>query len=100
MKNARPTDKDLRYYVIDNYAPSWKEIGILLQLPTAKLLIIEANHPHDCVRQCISMFQIWQQIDVNATWKKLIEVLDEVDGKVYIHMHVYICMCTCINIYS
>ena len=98
MKNNRPTFREFKIYVLHNYAPFWKEIGLLLELPTTHLCIIEVDHPNNCVNQCTAMFHLWIERDPYATWKKLIEVLDEIDrthGKVYILMHVYVLMCIC-----
>ena len=61
--------------IIPKYAIYWKEIGIGLSLSYEALQIIEADFPKTTER-CTNMLVKWLQTDVNATWKKLLQVID------------------------
>ena len=73
--NETPELKELRGLIVPNYAVSWNEIGIGLGLAYEALQIIET----DCARitqRCTDMLAKWLQKDVNATWQKLLQVID------------------------
>ena len=67
--------KDLYQYITPKYATKWKVIGTLLNIPSEQLDIIE----HDCMFRaeacCNDMLKNWLQVDVTATWKKLLGVI-------------------------
>ena len=70
-----PELKELQNLITPYYAHCWKEIGIGLNLPYGTLEIIEANYSK-VEQRCTNMLARWLQKDVNATWEKLIEVID------------------------
>ena len=70
-----PKLKELYGLIVPNYAVCWKEIGIGLGLAYEALQIIET----DCAKttqRCTDMLAKWLQKDVNATWQKLLQVID------------------------
>ena len=73
--------RELQNLIIFSYAHCWKQIGLGLKLSYAKLQIIEANYTKSEER-CIAMLDKWlQKEDGNATWQKLLEVIDSISGR-------------------
>ena len=76
LESERPKLNELIEIVTPEYASVWKTIGILLNLNSETINIIE----HDChckaVGCCNAMFTKWLEVDDNATWKKIKEVLN------------------------
>ena len=60
-----------------NVADKWKDLGLqLLRSDQEKMLnIIAADHPHDVVRCCKCILEIWLDTTINATWNQLITAL-------------------------
>ena len=74
-----PLLKDLSNYIIPWYASRWKKICEGLGLTPEVANSIELDH-QGCHRQCLKMLQKWLQVKAdNATWKKLLEILDSPD---------------------
>ena len=67
--------KELQSLITADYAHCWEEIGIGLNLPYGTLQAIESNY-NKVQKRCTHMLATWLQRDVNATWKKLFEVID------------------------
>ena len=61
--------------IVPDYASCWHEIGIELNLPHGLLQTIRADHSRVQPR-CIDVVKTWLQQDTNATWQKLIQVID------------------------
>ena len=73
--NETPELRELQSLIIPYYATCWKEIGIGLNLSYEALQIIEIDFARTTQR-CTNMLVKWLQTDVNATWQKLIQVID------------------------
>ena len=43
------------------------------------LEIIKLNHPSDVEKCCLTLFKIWLERDVEASWNKLINALIEIE---------------------
>ena len=62
--------------VVDN----WKPVGVALGVPVRKLNTIKLDDPHGGVENWkIKMFDIWLQYKPDASWKDVVEALDEND---------------------
>jgi len=79
---SMPSLKDLYEKVTPEYATFWKTIGVLLELPTEELNIIEQHNNAKAVSCCNAMFQKWLETDPSASWKRLLEAIESpaVDG--------------------
>ena len=76
LVNERPRLADLQNYITPHYASHWEKIGIGLGLPEEGITIIEEDY-HRCEKQCNVLLSYWLQAEEsNATWKKLLTVLD------------------------
>ena len=73
--NERPELKELQSLITPVYAIFWKEIGIGLSLSYEGLQILEIDFARTTQR-CTNMLQKWLETDVNATWQKLLLVID------------------------
>ena len=73
---AVPSLKDLYKQITPEYAPFWREIGILLGLSDAKIRIIQANNPSDVKRCCNEMLAQWLRVDPDASWEKLFAAIN------------------------
>ena len=74
--DATPSLRDLYQHITLQYAAVWKDIGILLGLPSGRLQAIEAGWPTNVDRCCNQMLEKWLQVDSNASWSKLFNVID------------------------
>ena len=76
----KPTLKLLQKYVRNEVALHWHELGIeLLEEESVCILdIIEENY-HNVQRRCIEMFMYWLNKDPEASWKTLINALEQID---------------------
>ena len=74
--NSPPKLKDLYNLVTPEYAAHWKVIGTLLDIEKGVLDGIERNFPNKVEWCCNELLDKWLERDTNATWKKLIEVID------------------------
>ena len=72
--SSRPEYKDLCNFVTRDYANYWKQIGVKLGLRKVKLDTIEKErfYQSEC---CNEMLGHWLNFDVNASWKKIQEVI-------------------------
>ena len=63
---------------MDGIADHWYDVGLELldQSYEHKLNIIKANHRNDVEECCHKMLQYWLQVDVEASWNKLIYSLE------------------------
>ena len=62
---------------MNKIAPKWRDIGIQLlnDEKHSMLDIIEENH-HDVKICCSKMFEYWLDVDIEASWNKLIDALE------------------------
>ena len=49
----------LQEVVIDSSAKQWLEVGTYLEVPSAKLTELEANHPGDVKKRLWEVFNFW-----------------------------------------
>lgn len=75
LVNTTPSVKDLYEHITPHFAAVWKEIGILLGLPTGELTAIGADNC-SVKRCCNDMLEKWLSVDPNASWEKLFTVID------------------------
>ena len=66
-----PEMKDLHRYVINTYAPEWKDIGLELNLKATALDIIAEDNPLNCKARFESTLDLWLKSTSHATWKIL-----------------------------
>ena len=80
----QPTIRLLNHHVRDKIAPKWRNLGIELlnEEQCAKLDVIEGNHPQNVERCCTEIFEYWLRVDPQASWKKLIIALEQIDENV------------------
>ena len=74
--NTAPELKDLYQHITPQYAADWKVIGTLLGLPSGELKAIEAGYPTNVKWCCNQMLEKWLEVDPNASWEKLISVVE------------------------
>ena len=82
----KPTIGSLMKYR-DDIAPFWRDLGKeLLQEEYAydALMTIERDHPTDVRKCCEEMFRCWLELDVEASWNKLIRSLHRIDFDCFI----------------
>ena len=69
--------------IIKRMAPTWRELGILLDFDESgtQLDIIEKVHPANPIACCQAMFQHWVKGNgvTPCSWNTLIELLDDCD---------------------
>ena len=70
-----PSLKEAIQYVAP-HAADWKVIGIQLDIPTGELKCIEAGYPTNVKWCCNQMMEKWLEIDPDASWNKLIKVIE------------------------
>ena len=65
---------------IGKITPQWNSLGMQLLEDKCfeKLKIIEKNYPTDSERGCTEMFMHWLNVDTEASWKKLIDALEQI----------------------
>ena len=70
----------LSSHVKDKIAPKWRDLGIELlnEEQCTQLDIIEENHSQNVERCCTEMFQYWLSADLQASWNKLINSLEQI----------------------
>lgn len=69
----QPKISEVLNFVIPQHASQWKEIGLLLGVPTGSLEGIETVFPTNCDWCCERMLQKWLEVDINASWKQLFD---------------------------
>ena len=76
----RPSVKLFNKHVRDAIAKYWEDLGIELldEKRCVMLEIIKMNH-NDVRICCTQMFRYWLEGDIEATWDKLIEALEEIN---------------------
>ena len=74
--NSEPNLKDLYNLITPEYAAHWKVIGILLGIKKGILDGIERNFPSNVSWCCNELLDTWLERDTNASWKKIIEVIN------------------------
>ena len=74
--NSQPKLKDLYNLVTPEYAAHWKVIGTLLGIEKGILDTIEATFPTNIPWCCNKLLEAWLEKDTNASWKKIIEVIN------------------------
>ena len=75
----KPTEVYLSRLFIEGYAIKWREIGLELNLSSAELDNIQADHPHEIKERCRTMLKVWLQRDVEASWGKLLKAVQNAD---------------------
>ena len=73
-----PTIKSLLKYRT-KIAPCWNYLGtkLLQEKYITKLEVIKADHPNNAEKCCTEMFTYWLKVDIEASWNKLIDALEE-----------------------
>ena len=74
--NSQPKLKDLYNLITPEYAAHWKVIGTLLSIRKGILVGIERNFPNNVSWCCNELLEKWLERDTNASWKKIIQVID------------------------
>ena len=62
--------------ITPEYAAHWKVIGTLLGIEKGILTGIERNFPSNVSWCCNELLEVWLERDTEASWKKLIQVID------------------------
>ena len=73
--NSQPNLKDL-YFITQEYSAYWKVIGTLLGFSKGILNGIKRKFPNNVDWCCNELLTKWLERDINASWKKIIEVID------------------------
>ena len=74
--NNKPLLKDIYHHITPQYATQWKVIGMLLDLPSEALNIIEHDHRDKAEPCCNAMLEKWLQLNTTASWEKLFAVIE------------------------
>ena len=78
-----------------SHATYWKEIGVLLGLPSTELAIIEKDNTYKVQPCCMAFLQKWLEIDPDASWTKWRKVVCRISGEnikagmTTVHSHVH-----------
>ena len=70
--------------ITPDYAAHWKLIGTGLGIREGTLLAIKRNFPDNVKWCCNALLEEWLNTDINATWKKLIQVIDSLNEGILI----------------
>ena len=74
---TKPRLKDLMDALYHKVADKWRIIGILLEIPTAKLEVIAGIHRGDPQTCFVVMLETWlEQVDPPPTWVAIIEAVE------------------------
>ena len=73
----KPHELYFQRLFVKKCAIRWWNIGLSLGMSTDELNIIQANHPNDVTDCCTVMFRKWLEIDIEATWEKFFNVIDD-----------------------
>ena len=76
VMNSPPKLKDLYNLITPEYAAHWKVIGTLLGIEKGILTGVERNFPNNVSWCCNELLEEWLERDTEASWKKIIQVLD------------------------
>ena len=63
--------KEINRHVILSHATHWKDVGYELDLQHEVLVIIEKDHPYNCVDCFQATLDKWLKMTPHATWKIL-----------------------------
>ena len=74
--NSQPKQKDLCSLITPEYAAHWKVIGSLLGISINILDEIKRTFPNSVILSCNTLWSRWLERDADASWKKLIQVID------------------------
>lgn len=75
-----PTLRELQRYVRSEVACCWYDLGVeLLNAEQSKKLdIIKCDYPGFAETCCTEMFKYWLQVDIHASWDKLLGALNHI----------------------
>ena len=71
-----PSLKQLYEHITPHFAADWKEIGVMLNLPTGELKAIAMGNPTNVKWCCNSMLEKWLDIDTTASWEKILAAVN------------------------
>ena len=74
--NSQPELRDLYNLITPEYAAHWKVIGTLLGIESGVMNAIEGAYPTNVPWCCNKFLETWLSRDTEATWKKIIHVID------------------------
>ena len=78
--------------MVPQYAPYWRTIGLLLGVSNSSLNSIDMDYP-SVKDKCLGMLLRWLKIDLSATWKAIIAVVDSLEDAngryFYVCLHAY-----------
>ena len=60
----------------------WKSLGIELGITPSKIKEIDINHRGQVANCRMALIMYWLESDVSSSWKKLIDVLSNIDHAV------------------
>ena len=77
----KPTVEILNNYVKDKVAQKWYDLGeqLLSTEPSEMLDMIKQHCPTNDSLCCAKMFDKWLNVDVEASWDKLMAALEHID---------------------
>ena len=78
--DGRPTTRNLLDKVVWDVAKDWYDLGLHLvdEESVCRLRNIQANN-RDVEVCCIEMLQFWLQVDPQASWRQLVDVLGTIN---------------------
>ena len=71
-----PELKDLYKYVVEWWAPQWRQLGTELGIGHNLMDIIDYNYPKNCEECCRKMLTIWLKRCTTASWDNVIAAVD------------------------
>ena len=73
----KPELSELCKYVKVDVTPQWYDLGVQLlnEEQAKKLNVIQSDHPKDSDKCCTVLFNYWLEVDITASWDKLIIAL-------------------------
>jgi len=76
LLDSKPELKHLNNLVLPYYASGWRKIGHYLGLEDGQLDNIDHDNYHRAEDCCSAVLEEWLQMDVTATWNKVIVAID------------------------
>ena len=79
----RPTLKLLNKFIRNDIAFNWEDLGVeLLDEEQRVMLKSIAKNKHNVQGRCTELFEYWLDVDIDASWNKLMNALQEINQTV------------------
>jgi len=95
----KPRLKDINNFIVPQWAPQWRQLGVQLEFSNDLMNIIECDHPNDSETCCSKMLSDWLDSNTAATWEDLIVAVDNMQScGTCVHTYMHSTCCTIVHI--